>query len=370
VDRATDAAMPNGAVTARPGQALLGPVRADKLLRYGVHAVGEVREMPANLTPAYRQAEARFREAVTTEEKVVALEDMLRVLPKHKGTEKLHADLRSRLSKLRREPQHGPGKGHSHRIPREGAGQVALAGCPNAGKSSLVAALTHASPEVAPYPLTTRDATPGMMPYEDIAFQLVDLPPLCHEHVEPWVYDLIRAADLVWLVVPIDRPIVGLDVEMELLGARGIVPYPAGGDVPTGSRPGWAVKPALLVVTGMDRAGADGDLQALRELLEVPWPILPVSTVTRRGFDELGRRTFAALGVMRIYTKEPGKEPDRVRPFTLPIGSTVADLARTIHNDVAATMRFAKLWGRSAFAGQSVGEAHVLVEGDVVEIHR
>jgi hypothetical protein len=326
--------------------------------------------MPANLTPAYRQAEARLREAVTTEEKVAALEDMLRVLPKHKGTDKLHADLRSRLSRLRREPHHGPPKGYSHRIPPEGAGQVALVGCPNAGKSSLVAALTHATPDVAPYPLTTRDATPGMMPYEDIAFQLVDLPPLCQEHVEGWVYDIVRAADLVWLVVSIDRPIVGLDVGLELLATRGIAPYPAGGEAPTASRPGWALKPALLVVTGMDRAGADGDLEALRELLEVPWPIVPVSNATRVGFDELARRTFAALGVMRIYTKEPGKEPDRARPFTLPIGATVADLARTIHNDVAAMMKYAKLWGRSAFAGQSVGEAHVLVEGDVVEIHR
>jgi hypothetical protein len=326
--------------------------------------------MPANLTPAYLQAEARFRAAVTTEEKVAALEEMLRVLPKHKGTDKLHADLRSRLSKLRREPHHGPAKGHSHRVPREGAGQVALVGCPNAGKSSLVAALTHATPEVAPYPLTTRDATPGMMPYEDVAFQLVDLPPLCREHVEPWVYDLVRAADLIWLVVSVADALDGLDTALALLATRGIEPCPAGGALPAPSRPGWVVKPALLVVTGMDRAGAHGDLEALRELLEIPWPMVPVSSVTRVGFDELARRTFGALGVMRIYTKEPGKEPDRARPFTLPVGSTVADLARTIHHDMAATMKYARVWGRSAFAGQSVGEAHVLADGDVVEIHR
>jgi ribosome-interacting GTPase 1 len=326
--------------------------------------------MPANLTPEYRAADARFREAVTTEEKIAALEEMLRVVPKHKGTEKLQADLRSRLSKLRREPHHGPAKGHSHRIPHEGAGQVALVGCPNAGKSSLVTALTHATPTVAPYPMTTREATPGMMPYEDIAFQLVDLPPLCQEHVEPWVYDLVRAADLTWLVVSIDRPIVGLEVVLELLGTRGIELYPAGAEPPVASRPGWAVKPAMLVVTGMDRAGAAGDLDALRELLEVPWPIVPVSSVARTGLEDLARRTFEALGVMRIYTKEPGKDADRARPFTLPVGATVAELARTIHNDVAATMKYARVWGRSGFPGQSVGEAHVLMEGDVVEIHR
>jgi ribosome-interacting GTPase 1 len=325
--------------------------------------------MPANLTPAYHEAEARFRAAVTHEEKIAALEDMLRVLPRHKGTDKLHADLRSRLSKLRREPRSSAAKGHTHRIPREGAGQVALVGCPNAGKSSLVAALTHATPEVAPYPLTTREATPGMMPFEDIAFQLVDLPPLCREHVEPWVYDLVRAADLVWLVAPVEQALDGPDVVTGLLGAKGIDLHPADAGAPTASPPGVASKPALLVVTGMDRPGAEGDLESLRQLLETPWPIVAVSAATRGGFSELGRATFVALGIMRIYTKEPGKDPDRERPFTLRVGSTVGDLARTIHNDIAAKLRFARVWGRGAFAGQAVGEAHVLLEGDVVEIH-
>ncbi len=326
--------------------------------------------MPANLTPAYKQAEARFRQAVTREEKIAALEEMLRVLPKHKGTDKLQADLRSRISKLRKEPKRGPTRGHSHRIPHEGAGQVALAGCPNAGKSSLVAALTHATPEVAPYPLTTREATPGMMPYEDIAFQLVDLPPLCQEHVEPWVYDLLRAADLVWLVVSIDRPLAGLDVVLALLGARGLGLHPAGSPEPDETRPGWLHTPAILVVTGMDRPRADEDLEALRELLEAPWPIAPVSSVTRAGLDTLGALTFEALDIMRIYTKEPGRDPDRSRPFTLPRASTVGDLARAIHQDIAAGLRYARVWGTGVFDGQSVGEAHVLAEGDVVEIHR
>lgn len=325
--------------------------------------------MPANLTPAYKAAEARFRGAVTHEEKIAALEEMLRVLPKHKGTDKLHADLRSRLSRLRKEPEQAHGKGHSHRIPHEGAGQVVLVGVPNAGKSSLVAALTHATPEVAPYPLTTRDATPGMMPFEDIAFQLVDLPPLCHEHVEPWVYDLVRAADLAWLVVSIDAMLAGMDLVIELLATRGIELYPVGTDPPEASRPGWCLTPALLVVTGADRAGAAADVATLRELLDRPWPVVPVSAVTRAGLDDLGRRTFGALDVMRIYTKTPGRDADRERPFTLPAGSTVADLARVIHNDIAAKLRFARIWGHGAFAGQSVGDAHVLADGDVVEIH-
>ena len=208
-----------------------------------------------------------------------------------------------------------------------------------------------------------------MMPFQDIAFQLVDLPPLCREHVEPWVYDLVRAADLVWLVAPIEEALDGLEVVTGLLGTKGMELHPAGTGAPAASRPGWVAKPALLVVTGMDRPSAEGDLDVLRQLLETPWPIVPVSATTHGGFTELGRQTFAALGIMRIYTKEPGKDPDRERPFTLPLGSTVGDLAATIHNDIARKLKHARVWGRGAFAGQAVGEAHVLVEGDVVEIH-
>jgi ribosome-interacting GTPase 1 len=325
--------------------------------------------MPANLTPAYREAEARFRGAVTREERIAALEDMLRTIPKHKGTEKLQADIRSRLSKLRREPkQKGPTRGHSHRIPHEGAGQVALVGAPNAGKSSLVGTLTHATPDVADYPMTTRDATPGMMAYEDVAIQLVDLPPLCEEHVEPWVYDVVRGADLTWLVVSIDRPLAGYDTAMQRLEAKAILIH-APGSSPPERRPGWHHKPALLVVTGMDRHGAAEDLAALRELLDVPWPLVPVSSRTRIGLDTLSQQTFAALDIIRVYTKEPGKDPDRKRPFTLDRGATVAHLARTIHQDIAEGLKFARVWGPSAFDGQSVGGAHVLEEGDVVEIH-
>ncbi len=325
--------------------------------------------MPANLTPAYREAEARYRSAVTREEKIAGLEEMLRVIPRHKGTEKLQADLRTRLSKLKREPKKKGPKGHSHKIPREGAGQIVLVGPPNAGKSSLVTALTHATPTVADYPLTTRDATPGMMPYEDIALQLVDLPPLCEEHVEPWVYDLVRGCDLVWLVLSIAHPLVGLELATALLSAKAVGLFPAGSAAPDDGRAGWRYRPALLVVTGMDRPGADADLEALRELQDIPWPTVPVSCVTRRGLDELGQRSFAALRIIRVYTKEPREDPDRERPFTLPQGSTVGDLARTIHQDVAASMKFARVWGPSAYDGQSVHAAHVLEEGDVVEIH-
>ena len=326
--------------------------------------------MPANLTPEYKEAEAKFRRAVTREEKIDALEQMLRVIPKHKGTDKLQADLRSRLSKLKREPKTKGAHGHSHKILHEGAGQVVLVGPPNAGKSSLVASLTHANPEVASYPLTTREAVPGMMQHEDVAFQLVDLPPLCDEHVEPWVYDVVRGGDLAWLVVSIERPLVGVELVLRLLDEKAIGLYAAGTAAPTGTRPGWLYKETLLVVTGMDQDGAEGDLEALQELLETEWPTVPVSTVTETGLEELGKRTFDALDIIRIYTKEPGKEADLAKPFTLCRGSTVGDLARLIHKDIAEGLKFARVWGAGAFDGQLVKDARVLEDGDVVEIHR
>lgn len=326
--------------------------------------------MSANLTPAYRAAEDRFRAAVTSEEKLAALEEMLREVPKHKGTEKIQADIKSRISKLKRQPKQKTGaRGPSHHIPREGAGQVVLVGPPNAGKSSLVVRLTHARPEVAEYPMTTREATPGMMPYEDVAIQLVDLPPLCEEHVEPWVYDSIRTADLVWLVVAAESSLEGLELVERLLAEKAVALVQVGDDEAEEPRPGWLDKPAILVLTGLDRPDAREDLVLLDQLVDVPWDESPVSTVSGEGLEELGRRTFEALGVMRVYSKQPGKDADLEQPFTLRRGSTVGDLARLIHQDVAANFKFARVWGPSAFDGQKVQTSHVLEEGDVVEIH-
>jgi uncharacterized protein len=340
--------------------------------------------MPANLTPVYREAEAAYKAAVTREEKLASLEEMLRVIPKHKGTEKLQADLRSRIAKLKREPakKGGAGRGTSHRIPAEGAGQVVLIGPPNSGKSSLVCRLTKAQPPVAEYPMTTREATPGMMPFGDIAFQLVDLPPLCDEHVENWVYDIIRGADLAWVVLPIDDPPGGLEVVERLLRARAIELVPVqvtpvadaaeddnGHDDPAdGRRPGWTRLAAFLVVTGMDRPGAVEDLEVATELLGGGWPVVGVSAVTGAGLGRLGDHTFDALDVIRVYTKEPGHEADRERPFTLPRGATVEALARAIHGDIAEGLKSARIWGPSAFDGQRVRGDHVLADGDVVEL--
>jgi ribosome-interacting GTPase 1 len=312
--------------------------------------------MPANLTPEYHRAEERFRLAKAVDEKIDALEEMLRVVPKHKGTDGLQADLKARLAKLRRQPANKTARAtHSHLIQREGAGQIALVGPPNTGKSALVATLTHATPEIAAYPFTTREATPGMMRFEDIAYQLVDLPPLNDEHVEPWVFDIVRHADLLWIVVTVENAVDGVELTRRILTDKGIDPALIGG--------------AIVVATGIDRDGGDEDVAIVDELLEHRWTLAPVSVMTNRGIDELARRTFDALGILRVYTKQPGKPADRNAPFTLRRGATVGELAARVHKDLAAAMKHARVWGASAFDGQVVHADHVLVEGDIVEIH-
>jgi uncharacterized protein len=326
--------------------------------------------MPANLPPDYHKAEERFRSARTVADKIAALEEMLRIMPKHKGTDGLQADVKARIAKLRRQPEKKAARASfSRMIPREGAGQAALVGAPNAGKSSLLAALTNATPAIGEYAFTTRDATPGMMPYEDIAFQLIDLPALSLEHVEPWVFDLIKAADLLWIVLNGESALEDFDETLEVLSSRKIPIRPAGTPPVPDEEREWLQKEALLVVTRLDRPEVPDAIEAFSDLLEVPWPIIGVSTTAGSGLDELRQKTFEALEVVRIYTKQPGKPADRSTPFALRRGATVADLATRIHKDLLANMRFARVWGTSAFDGQTVHRDHVLEEGDVVEIH-
>jgi ribosome-interacting GTPase 1 len=326
--------------------------------------------MPANLTPAYLAAEQRFRQARTTEEKIAALEEMLRVMPKHKGTDHLQGDIKARLAKLRREPtKKGPRRSLAYLIDREGAGQVALVGPPNTGKSSLVCRFTHARPEVAAYSFTTREPTPGMMAFGDVSFQLVDLPPLSDEHLEPWFFDLLRRADLFWMVLDVSDGAAQLEECEALLAERKIGIYPATGTAPDPPALGWTCRKALVVLTGMDRPEAAEDRAALEELLEGHWPLVFVAPEDPGAAEELGRRTFEALGIVRVYTKHPGKPADLAQPYTLDQGATVNDLAARIHKEIAEKLKFARIWGSGIFAGQAVQRDHVLADGDVVELH-
>jgi ribosome-interacting GTPase 1 len=299
---------------------------------------------------------------------------MWQLVPKHKASEKLQAELKTKMSDARKEveqEQKHPKKaaGVSYKIPRQGAGQVILLGAPNAGKSRLLTRLTRATPEVAPYPFTTRAPQPGIMHWEDVPVQLVDLPPISAEFFEPWEASLVRSADAALLVADLASDDVAdateaalgrlAEVHTELVGT---LPYDVDDEAIQHVK-------TLMVASKTDAPGAADRLEVIREWFSPRFPIVPISVERGEGLDALRRATYDLLGVLRVYTKVPGKPVDRSKPFTVPIGSTVLDLAREVHRDFEHTLKFARIWGTGVFEGQTVKREHELHDADVVELH-
>lgn len=328
--------------------------------------------MPANLTPDYLAAEARFRAAESSEDKLAALEEMYATIPKHKGTEKLQADIRRRISKLRdKEKQAKKGKHYDEfHVDKQGAGQIALLGPPNSGKSALLDRLTGAEPEVADYPHTTRRPLPGMMQFEDILIQLVDLPPVSAEYAEGEVIGLARNSDAVALVVDAsDDALLDHIEEIRAQLAKSRTVLVGEGTPEQDYAAGIAARPALIVANKVDLAGAQGNIDVLREYYSAEFEILPVSAETGESIEPLRRALFDCLGIIRVYTKVPGKPPDLDKPFTLEKGSTLIDFAATVHKDFVVRLRMAKAWGKDILDGAQIGKDHVLQDGYVVELH-
>jgi len=328
--------------------------------------------MPANLTPDYLAAEARFRAAETTEEKIAALEEMYATIPKHKGTEKLQADIKSRLSKLRQKEKHAARhKRHDDfHVVKQGAGQIVLVGPPNSGKSSILSRLTSAQPEIADYPFTTRRPLPGMMEFEDIMIQLVDAPPIVPGSEERSIIGLARHADAIALVLDTSDDAVLDQLEdikeemaksrITLARERVELDQPASGAV---------TRPTLVVANKIDLPNAAGNAEVLREFYGGEFAIQPVSARTGEGLEQLRRALFDVLGIIRVYTKVPGKPPDMDKPFTLRRGSTLIEFAAAIHKDFVRSLRMAKAWGKNTLDGAQIGRDHVLEDGYVVELH-
>lgn len=326
--------------------------------------------MPTNLPPEYFEVDKRFREAQTPAEKVATLEELIATVPKHKGTDKLRADLRRQLSKLKEEAQthkkHGAHQS-SYVIEREGAGQVVLVGATNVGKSALLAALTHAEPEVSPAPYTTWKPIPGMMPVENIQVQLVDTPPMDREYVEPALFDLVRRSDLILLVVDLQAdPLKQLEDTIALLEEHRIAPTQLKQRYPPESR--MAFIPLIVLANKCDDEGLDELFEVCCEMLEGDWTKLPISAQTGRNFVVLKQMVFERLDIIRVYAKPPGKEADLDKPFVLKKGSTISELGRKIHRDFFDKLKTARVWGSTAFEGQMVQRDYVLQDGDIVEL--
>lgn len=339
--------------------------------------------MPANLSPEYKAAEAAFRKAREPRERLEWLREMLRVIPKHKGTDHLQADIKRRIKELA-EQLEGPRKGGTRSGPAlvvrpEGAAQLALIGPPNVGKSALHARLTASGAHVAPYPFTTQHPQPGMMPHEDIHFQLVDMPPVSPEHPVPWLASTLQSADACLLVVDLaDADCVEqIATVLRLLRDKHVTVserWPAAGEgnatATSDADPFALCLPTLLLANKSDQLGdAQAELRTFVDLSGISLPAFAVSAVTGQGLGEIGPWLFAELGVVRVYTKTPGHAPERQHPFTLRRGQTIEDVARLVHKDLAQTLRYARVWGKSGFDGQHVGREHPVADGDVVELH-
>jgi len=329
--------------------------------------------MPANLTAQYLKAEEEYRRAASPEEELECLQVMLAEIPKHKGTDKLQADLKAKIAKVKRDLQadrRAGKKSRGVRIPRHGAGTAAIIGGPNAGKSQLLKALTRANPEVAPYPFTTHTPIPGMMPWQDVFVQLVDTPPITADYMEPYCQGLIRGAELALLMVDlgddsgieqcqgvIDR----LQNTKTRLGARS---YLDENDI------GLSYTQTFLVPNKIDLPDAADRLDLLHELCHWDFPEHVISAQHGTGLEPLREAIYRAMDVVRVYSKLPAaREADMERPFTLRRGSTVMEMAGLVHKDFLENLKFARVWGTAVHDGTVVKGDYVLHDGDVVELH-
>jgi len=328
--------------------------------------------MAANLTIKYYLAEEAYRRAQTSEERLRRLEVMLQVIPKHKGTDHLQAAIRARIKEARTEvkaERGAPKQGRTYRIPRQGAGTVVVIGGPNSGKSRIVGELTNAEPEIADYPFTTREPFPAMMSCNDVPIQLVDTPPVSQTPIEPYLVNYVRTADLVVLAFDgssDDAPDETLNVFQQFDARKTLLSQNTCYDEDDFTK--------LRVQTLLAVTRSDDEDSAIREsLLKENWPrgipVIHTELQNRSSCAALRRAIYDSLGLIRVYTKTPGKMAVYEEPFAIPSGSTVDALAERVHHDFVERLKFAKIWGAEGHDGQQVGRDHVLHEGDMVELH-
>jgi len=324
--------------------------------------------MPANLTPEYIAAEKNFRMAKTTLEKIACLEEMLSVMPKHKGTDHLRADLRTKIAKLTQSlDKKSATQRASMMIEKTGAGQVAVIGPPNTGKSQIVASLTKATPTVAAYPFTTREAMPGMMAFENIQIQLIDMPPWGEQTPEWWLLNIVRRADGLLLAVDLSQyPVAQAESLIARLNEKriGLGKYvePIEEDAPVN------YKKALIAGNKSDMDSGGTAFRALESRYSGQLPVISISAIGQ-GLDELRLKIFQMLDIIRVYTKTPGGKPDMTDPIILHKGGTLEDAAISVHKDFGKKMKYARIWGSGKFDGVMVKRDHVLQDGDIIELH-
>lgn len=324
--------------------------------------------MPANLTPQYYVAEDVYKKANTAEEKIAALQEMLAVIPKHKGTDKLQGDIRKRIAKLKKEQEKvsssKKGSEDPFTIERQGAGQIFVVGYPNTGKSTLVGTLTSAKTNIQEYPFSTPLPVVGMIPYEDIHIQLIDTPPVTHEGFPGNFSNALRHCNIIIVLVDLSsgdcmEHIQGI---IDNLKTRNLLSE-------TKTNKSFTIDELIVLGTKSDLPHALDNLEIIHELVPNCPVIKPVSLVSGEGIEELSQELFGKLNVIRIYTKAPGQKPQLEKPYILPLGANITDLAENIHKDIAQNLKSARVWGSARFDGQNVEHDYVLADKDIVELN-
>jgi len=332
--------------------------------------------MPANLTQQYKKAEENYRRAETPEEELRWLQIMLAEMPKHKGTDHLQAKLKTQISETKKEVEQGKsggkkgGASRSVRIPRQGAGTVVIIGGPNAGKSSLLASLTRATPEIAVYPFTTKQPQPGMMQWNDVFVQLIDTPPITADYLEPYIVGMLRSADLVLLMIDLDDD-SGIEQCKEVLDKLASTKTRLAADSRLDEEDvGLSFTQTFFIANKIDSPEAHDRLELFREMYQLPFREFQISANNPETLEELRNAIYKSLNVIRIYTKDPKKkEADSDKPFTLRQNDTLLDLAELIHKDYAEKLKFGKVWGEAVHDGTVVKGDYVLHDCDIIEVH-
>ena len=297
---------------------------------------------------------------------------MLKELPKHKGTDKMQADLKQKISRIKKEAASAKSKTgrRSQKILRQGAGRCVIIGGPNAGKSQLLASLTNAKPEIAEYPFSTREAQPGMMPWQDVFVQLVDTPPITSDVYEPNTLSLIRGAELVLLMLDLGSDDGGQQLKdvcekVEATKTR------LGRETALDEEDlGVTYTRTFFVPNKMDLVEATDRLEFFGEYIHFDFRTFPISAREGTGLEPLRDAIYESMDVVRAYTKLPSKkDPDMDSPFTLKRGDTVLDLAQLIHKDVVKGFKSARVWGTEVHDATPVKGDYVINDRDVVELH-
>jgi ribosome-interacting GTPase 1 len=328
--------------------------------------------MPANLPPQYFEKEKELKNAKTPLERVAILEELLAIVPKHKGTEKLQALLKTKIAKLRDQSQKRPAIARHaslYQVEKSGAGQLVFVGSPNSGKSSLIKALTNANPEIGDYPFTTHSPAPAMMPYENIQIQLVDMPPITPDFMEFWQAELIKGADGILLVIDLSSPDPAEEylVLLAKLEEKRIEIIPQTHPVPP-ERQAF-MKKGLIIANKIDLPPAKKNLDTFKEFIDPEFTLLPMSALDDDNLAELKNHIFGLLDIIRVYSKIPGKKVDRNEPYVFKKGSLLMDMAEAVHKDFARKMKFARIWSKDKYEGQKVNRNYILEDEDIIELH-